>query len=168
MLVMRSTGLTNQPSDCLYQLWLRSGEEMTPCARRDIDHLPWRVREETELAGLGLHITAEHVFLNERVLTSRFRLENRSEEAIATECVYNGLATGDRFCREPRVLRNYGQPGDLPLQPGETAEHILVTELTVANYACRTPKRHDIDPSNLDFDAAIEASKAAFLKRENN
>jgi hypothetical protein len=240
MMAMRSTVLTNQPSDGLYQLWLRRGKETVPCARRSMEHLPWRLLEETDVAGLGLAITAEHIFLNERVLASRFRLTNRSETEIDTECTYAGLATGDRFCREPRQLRAYDQPMDLPLRqnwvraagqrvsaglrnlvgelpeptfhlrvreadglsascstepvwmdgprqsaletdqptglhyfftgriklaPNATAEHIFTTELSVATHACREPLMHDSAPDTLDFDAAVEASKAAFLER---
>lgn len=120
-MALRSTALTNQPSDALLQLWVRDEEGLTPVPRQNLSHLPWCAKESASLPGTGLQITAEHVFLNERVLATRFTFLNADTSPIELDCLFVGLAMGDRYCRSPHELGFYGLPKDLPLRKNHVA-----------------------------------------------
>ncbi len=68
------------------QLWLGTTDAPASLQRQDLDCLPWITKESSQLpipSGL-LTVEADHVFLDDRSLVSRFCFVNESEEAF--EC----------------------------------------------------------------------------------
>lgn len=153
MMALRSTNMTCQPSDCLLNLWLDDDGDLVPVVRQELSHLPWRVSESGQIATQqgNIDVDAVHQYLNSRVLATRFRFTNTSEQAITVRLIYSGLATGDRFSNNPKERRTFGLPTDYPSRVNwvNCEDQIIEGGMKDENFQLPSPSFHIRSSSNF-------------------
>lgn len=129
MLQVRSVALHQSAADALLTLWIGSGSETAPVSRRMLECLPWRTRERGDafVSGGKIEVEADHSFLDQTRLVSRFVFRSAGTGIVRFRPFWAGHVTEDRYAAQaadPMAhggLRRFGLGA---LRPRETVIRI--------------------------------------------